>query len=205
MPLRLQDGGESGAAAGHGVAQAAPAVAEQRWTPGGMARQAVQSRVTREDTRGRLQQGVSSSAGLLPGFGGDARVQDREAEVRKVLADKQVCDEDAPSKDWSAPESSEDDDGLDVGSTSGGRSNVSIEDSSASVDTSSVPGHILLEKEMCKQQPGEEERARRKTKASGGRVPAPPAPPEETRAQQPITRVPTKPGARTTRAGPSTF
>lgn len=142
VPLRLQDAGESGAAAGHGVTQPAPAGAAQR-APSGMARKAVHSRVTPlTDT----PQGVPPGAGLMPGFSDDAARQARQAAARKVIDDPRFGL--ARQKTWSSSESDDDDEG--GGSpTSSGSSNVSAEDSSeAPSDIGSQSGDVVFEKEI---------------------------------------------------------
>ncbi|CAB1097015.1 unnamed protein product [Ectocarpus sp. CCAP 1310/34] len=142
LPLRLQDAGGSGAAAGHGVAQTAPAGAAQR-APSGMARQAVHSRVTPHTG---TQQGIPPGAVMMPGFSDDADRQARQAALVKVLNDKRFGD--APQKKWTESESGGDDDEGGGSPTSSGGSNVSLEDSSAPSDSGSQSGDVVFEKEI---------------------------------------------------------
>lgn len=142
MPLRLQDGGERGAAAGHGVAQTAPAGAAQR-ALSGMARQAVHSRVTPHTG---TQQWVPPGAVMMPGFSDDADRQARQAALAKVLNDKRFGD--APQKNWTESESGDDDDEGGGCPTSSGSSNVSVEDSSAPSDIGSQSGDVVFEREI---------------------------------------------------------
>ena len=133
VPLRLQGGGESGAAAGHGVAQITPAGAVQlQPAPSGMVRQAVHSRVTpHTDT----QQGVPPGAGLMPGFMDGEGAKARRVAVRKILNDKQFGE--GPGNNWSESESSDDDNGKDAPMSSGSSNNVSVEESTAPSDIGS--------------------------------------------------------------------
>ncbi|CAB1102774.1 unnamed protein product [Ectocarpus sp. CCAP 1310/34] len=138
VPLRLQGGGESGAAAGHGVAQITPAGAVQlQPAPSGMVRQAVHSRVTpHTDT----QQGVPPGAGLMPGLMDTEGTKARRVAVSMILNDKQFGE--ASGKNWSESDSSDDDNGKDAPMSSGS-SNVSVEESSAPSDIGSQePGDV---------------------------------------------------------------